>query len=307
MFAQYADYWNGFDGQAEEVVFTYLPESGTQRDELNAGQIDIAMDIATADLAAFESNGEYVVDKADTLVQLYMYFDMEGGPTEDPKVREALRLAYDYPAHVESILAGNGEVAQGPLPTAMNCHADIPAGEQDLDRAQQLFEEAGVDKLGLTYLSAIEEMDRAAASLQSSLRDIGVDLELTSVTYPDYAEQAAAAETRPDIGVIYAFPAYPDPAAVLYTGYATESIGGQNFAGYSNPEVDELLAQAGGSTDEAERCEIYGQIQEQIEEDMVAINVANPKAVAVMRAGLEGFGYRPAHTSTVDVYSIKVG
>jgi peptide/nickel transport system substrate-binding protein len=189
----------------------------------------------------------------------------------------------------------------------MNCHAEIPAGEQDLDRAQQLFEEAGVDQLGLTYLSAIEEMDRAAASLQSSLRDIGVNLELTSVTYPDYAEQAASAESRPDIGVIYAFPAYPDPAAVLYTGYATDSIGGQNFAGYSKPEVDELLAQAGASTDQDERCELYGQVQEQIEEDMVAINVANPKSVAVMRAGLEGFGYRPAHTSTVDVYSIKVG
>jgi len=25
-----------------------------------------------------------------------------------------------------------------------------------------------------------------------------------------------------------------------------------------------------------------------------------------MRAGLKGFGYRPAHTSTVDVYSVKV-
>jgi len=47
-------------------------------------------------------------------------------------------------------------------------------------------------------------------------------------------------------------------------------------------------------------------VQELIEQDMVAINVANPKSVAVMRAGLEGFGYRPAHTSTVDIFSIKV-
>jgi peptide/nickel transport system substrate-binding protein len=303
---QYADYWNGFDGQAEEVVFTYLSESGTQRDELNAGQIDIAMDIATADLPAFQANENFEVDTADTLVQLYMYFDMEDGPTTDPQVREALRLAYDYPAHVEPILNGNGEIAQGPVPTAMNCHADIPPGEQDLERAQELFEEAGVDQLNLTYLSAIEEMDRAAASLQSSLRDIGVTLDIASVTYPDYAEMAAEAGSRPDIGVIYAFPAYPDPAAVLYTGYATESIGGQNFAGYSDPEVDDLLAQAGATSQEEERCELYVEIQQQIEEDMVAINVANPKAVAVMRSGLEDFAYRPAHTSSVDVYAIKV-
>ncbi|WP_369139049.1 ABC transporter substrate-binding protein [Modestobacter versicolor] len=306
VFAQYADYWQGFDGQAEEVVISYLPESGTQRDELRAGDVDIAMDIATADLASFESDDGFVVDKADTLVQLYMYFDMEEGPTTDPRVREALRLAYDYPAHVDSILAGNGEIAQGPLPIAMSCHADIPAGEQDLDRAEQLFAEAGVTQLELHYLSAIEEMDRAAASLQSSLRDIGVTLDLTSVTYPDYAEEAATGATRPDIGVIYAFPAFPDAAALLYPGFATASIGGQNFSGYSNPQVDALLAQAGASTDDAERCDLYTQVQEQIEADMVAINVADPKAVAVMRSGLEDFGYRAAHTSTVDVYSIKV-
>lgn len=307
VFAQYADYWGGFDGQAEEVVFTYLPESGTQRDSLNNGDIDIAIDIATADLPAFEDNSDYVVDKADTQVQLYMYLNMNTGPTADPRVREGLRLAYDYASHVDSILAGNGVVAEGPLPITMDCHTDIPAGQQDLDAARTLFSDAGVTELNLTYLSAIEEMDRAATSLQSSLREIGVNLNLQSVTYPDYAEQAATDATRPDVGMIYTFPAFPDPSSVLFASFDTSSVGGQNFSGYSNPEVDGLLAQAGASTDETSRCELYGQVQELIEADMVSVNISDPKAVAVMRAGLEGFGYRPAHHNTVDVYSILVG
>lgn len=307
VFTQYADYWGGFEGQADEVVFSYLPESGTQRDSLNSGDVDIAADIATADLPTFESNSDFVVDKADTLVQLYMYFNMQGGPTTDPRVREGLRLAYDYTAHVESILAGNGVVAEGPLPIRIDCHADIPAGEQDLDAARTLFEQADVTELDLTYLSAIEEMDRAATSLQSSLREIGVTLNLQSVTYPDYAQASASDATRPDVGMIYAFPAFPDPSAVLFTGFHTSSVGAQNFSGYSNPDVDAMLDQAGSSTDEGERCDLYEQVQEQIEADMVSINVSDPKAVVVMRAGLEGFGYRPAHHSTFDVYSIMVG
>ena len=305
-FTRYADYWGGFDGQADEVVFSYLPESGTQRDSLNSGAVDIAADIATADLPAFESNADFVVDKADTLVQLYMYFNMASGPTTDPRVRKALRLAYDYTAHVDSILNGNGVIAEGPLPIRMACHADIAPGAQDLAAAQALFKEAAVTELNLTYLSAIEEMDRAATSLQSSLREIGVTLNLQSVTYPDYASASAKADTRPDVGMIYAFPAFPDPSAVLAAGFATSSIGAQNFSGYSNPTVDGLLDQAGAATDQTERCDLYKQVQEQIEADMVSINVSDPKAVIVMRAGLQGFGYRPAHTSTVDVYSIKV-
>lgn len=306
VYTRYKDYWNGFDGQAKRLIFTYIPEAGTQRDELNAGQIDIAMDIATADLRAFKTNDEYVVDTADTLTQLYMYFDMQGGPTKDPRVREGLRLAYDYQAHVDSILAKNGNIAAGPLPTAMDCHAGTSPGKQDLKRAKALFEEAGVTKLNLTYLSAIEEMDRAAASLQSSLKEIGVKLELTSVTYPDYAEQAAKSATRPDIGVIYGFPVHPDPSALLDASYTTESIGAQNFAGYSNPKADALLTKAKATSEKKKRCGLYIDAQELIEKDKVAINVATPKAVAVMRSGLGDFAYRAAHTSTVDVYSIKL-
>lgn len=308
-FTRFEDYWGGFDGQAEQVVIRYLPEAATQREALQNGEVDVAMDIATTDLASMESNEDLVVNRADTLVQLYAFFNTQQGATADPLVREAIRLAYDYQAHVDEILGGNGNVAAGPLPIPMECHADVPPVEQDLDRARALLEEAGQTDLSLTmtYLPVIEEHDRAGTLLQSALREIGVDLQLEGVTFPAYVDLVASVETTPDLGMIYAFPAYPDPNAVLYINFDSQFIaGGYNYGAYDNPEVDALVEEAQQLTDLEERCPLYVEAQEIIEGDAVTLNMSNPQAVAVHRAGLEGFAYRPAHHNTVDVYGITL-
>jgi len=309
VFEKFNDYYRGFDGQADSVVIRYIVESATQRDALLNGDVDIAYDVATADLASFESNADFSVMKKDTLVQLYIFFNMQKGETTDPRVREAIRLAYDYQAHVDSILAGNGSIAEGPLPSVMNCHAGIAPGEQDLVRAKQLLADAGKSNLKLTmsYLSVIEEMDRAGTLLQSALREIGVDLTLQTVTFPEYMEQVATVDTTPDLGMIYAFPSYPDPHSVLAINFDSKYIGGgYNYASYKNDEVDSLVRAASVETDPAKRCELYVQAQEIIEGDFVSINISNPKFVVVTRAGISGDLYRPAHHNTLDIYNIKV-
>lgn len=309
-FTRYDDYWGGFENQAEQVVFRYLPEAATQRDTLGRGEVDVAMDIAVTDLASFESDDGFEVNKADTLVQLYVFFNVQRGATADPRVREAVRLAYDYQAHVDDILAGNGSVAEGPLPPAMECHAGLSPSVQDLDRARSLLAEAGQSDLALTmtYLPVIEEHDRAGTLLQSALREIGVDLELQGITFPAYVDLIAQVETTPDLGMIYAFPAYPDPNAVMFINFHSQFIGnGYNYGAYSNPEVDRLVQEAQQITDQAQRCPLYEQAQEIVDGEFATMNIANPQAVTVHRAGLEGFGYRPAHHNTVDVYAIQLG
>ena len=310
VFKKFPDYYRGFDGQAENVVIKYLTESATQRDALLNGDVDIAYDVATADLPGFEGNSEYAVTKKDTLVQLYIFFNTQKGETKDPRVREAIRLAYDYQSHVESILAGNGSVAEGPLPSVMNCHVGIAAGKQDLEKAKKLLAAAGKSNLKLTmsYLSVIEEMDRSGTLLQSALREIGVDLTLKTVTFPEYMEQVSKVATTPDLGMIYAFPSYPDPHSVLAINFDSKYIGGgYNYASYKNPKVDSLVRAAAVETDSKKRCDLYGQAQNIIEGDFVSINISNPKFVVVSRTGISGDIYRPAHHNTLDIYNTKVG
>lgn len=310
VFERYADYWGGFDKQAQKVVFRYLPEAATQRDALRQGDIDIAMDIDPVDWQTFEGNPEFVVDKADTLVQLYGFFKMKGGPTANPKLREAVSHAYDYASHVKDILYGAGKPAQGPLPTAMPCHdATVVQPEYSLEKARQALAESGLSnvKLTMTYLPVINEHKRAGTLLQSALREIGIELELKGVTFPAYVDMIKSNDTTPDIGMIYAFPMFPDPHAVLSTNFDSQFIGnGYNYGGYANSRVDTLVRQAQQTPDQQQRCALYAEAQQLIAKDFASINFANPQYVTVLRADVSGYRYRTAHHQTVDVYAIQL-
>lgn len=309
-FTRYDTYWGGQRSQAREVVFTYVADSSTQRALLMSGDVDIAMDINPFDWKALASDKRYVVDKANTLVQLYAFFNTQKGPTADRRVRKAISLAYDYTSHVKNILHGAGHRAHGPLPTAMPCHtASVPQPAFDLDEARRLLKQAGHPhlKLHMAYLTAIDEEDRAGTLLQSTLRKIGVDLQLDATTFPQYTEEIKKVSTTPDLGMTYAFPAYPDPDAVLSINFDSTYIGnGYNYASYKNVRVDSLVRRAQTAIDQKKRCELYGKAQKLIAEDYVALNISNPQYVTVLRSGLTGYQYRQAHHQTVDVNAIQL-
>ncbi|TYK46835.1 ABC transporter substrate-binding protein [Actinomadura decatromicini] len=310
-YAQYGKYWGGFNGQAKNVVFRYLPQAATQKSALLAGDIDIAMDIDPNDWASFEGNGGYKVDKADTNVQLYVFFKMKGSQVENKALREAIASAYQYDQHISSILKGAGKKAVGVVPSTMQCFdAATPQPGYDVAKAKSALQSAGLSNVSLTmtYLKATAEMEQAATLFQSDLAKIGVKLKLEAITYPEYVQRLKTNKTTPDLGMIYAFPPNPDPDSVLYQLFDSRFINnGQNNGGYDNPKVDELVEKAQTVTDENERCGLYKQAQTLIAGDVASVNMSNPQYVTVLRKGVEGYAYQPSHHQTVDVYGVKVG
>jgi peptide/nickel transport system substrate-binding protein len=310
-FTRHDAYWGGFTTQAKDLVFRYLAQAATQKSALTSGDIDIAMDIDPNDWASMESDPNFTVDKADTNVQLYVFFKMKDSPVANKALREALSYAYDYDQHVSAILKGAGKKAVGVLPSAMSCFdSTVTQPGHDLDKARSILAGAGLSNVSLTmtYLKATAEMEQAATLLQSELSKIGVNLKLEAVTYPQYVDMLKSNKTTPDLGMIYAFPPYPDPDSVLYLMFDSRFINkGQNNGGYDNPKVDELVEKAQRLTDEGQRCELYKQAQHIIADDYASINLSNPQTVAVYRKGVTGFRYDPSHHQTVDVYRIKVG
>lgn len=309
-FDQYADYWGGFDGQAESIEFRYLAEASTQSSALTSGDVDIAMDVAPADRAGFDKDG-FTIDSSPTNVVLYSFFDMNDATTSNPALREAVATAYDYEQHVDSILLGDGSTVNGPVPSGMQCAAtgDIGQPTFDLDAAKAIVDENGLagTTLSMVYLQATAEMEQAATLLQSNLAQIGITLELQAVTYPQFVELYASDETRPQMGMIYAFPAFPDTSAIMYQLYDSAFIGtGQNWAAYSNPEVDSLVEAAQVETDQSVRCQQYQDAEKLVVADNVGLNMANSNTVAVMSDRVKGFTYQPSHHQTVDVYAITL-
>lgn len=281
-----ADYWDFDAKRPEAIVFRRVDESATKRDEIRAGNVDVAIGITDRDAAGMASDPGIQIVGLDSPLQAEVIFNTRTGPTADPKVRKALRMVYDYEGGLRSIRMGNGTIANGPLPTTMNCRPDLPPVKQDLEAAKKMLEEAGAAnlKLSLNFQPAFEWQKTEATLLQSNMREAGVEVELVPIAFPNYLASLKDPNSIPQMMLLEDFAQFPDPGVVLEKGYKSDAIG-TNRSGYANPEVDKLIDEALASGDEQKRCEIYAKVQKMIDDDSVMIDMYTLLRPGVFRAG----------------------
>ena len=270
----FPDYWEKAEGRPEAFVFRRIDEQATKRDELIAGNIDLAVFVGDRDVPALEANPSTAVALPKTSEQTEIVFNTRAGPTADPAVRKAIRLAFDYDGALKNILTGHGQLANGPLPNSLACRPDIPVVKQDLDAAKKVLADAGIKDLTVTmkFQPAKETSKQEAALLQSNLKSIGVNLVLEPIAFPAYLQSLKNLDSIPQMMLLVDFAQFPDPGIVLYKGYKSDAIG-TNRSGYSNPEVDKMLDEALASGDAAKRCDLYKKIQEIIDGDSVMVDM----------------------------------
>ena len=89
------NFW-GEPAKMERVIFRNVAEAATQKIQLEAGDIDIAMDLTADQVPSLKENQNVAVyeDLSSTLIFLKANQDPEvGGPLSDPKVQQAIRYA----------------------------------------------------------------------------------------------------------------------------------------------------------------------------------------------------------------------
>ncbi|GAB7007413.1 ABC transporter substrate-binding protein [Nocardioides sp. AN3] len=293
----------GFTGQVnkdapDKIVYRLIAEGSTQREEMLAGNIDVSDGIESQDLDTVLTDDRLTSVELPKPQGIYVFFNTQRAPFNDPKVREGIRLAYDYDAHLKTILGGHGAVATGVTPAVMSCRPDIAPFAQDLGKAKELL--AGVAASGrtlqLAYQSFASEFTDAATALQSTLRDLGVKVKLVTVDYPTYIEDLKSVETTPDMAVVWDNPPTPDVGSLLTTRYGTAYQGtSTNFGQYSNPAVDKLLAQAQATGDDKARCDLYKQVQQLLVDDSASMPIADEVTTVVMPKTVTGVELYPAH------------
>ncbi len=265
------DHWEKRGRMAQSIILRRNDESATMREELRNGTIDASLSIIENDLDILEQQkGVVGVAYGRRPSVNGVFFNVRVGPTADPKVREAITLAYDYPGAYKGIHKSKGFMPAGPLPDTLTCRPEFSAPAQDLEKAKALLAEAGQSDLTLTmrFQPAFKEQVLQATLLQSNLAEIGVKLELEPIAFPNYLAMLADPEQIPQMMLLGDSALFPDVGVYLQSTYASTAVG-TNKSGYANPEVDGLLEKASASGSEEERCDLYKKAQEIIAADHV--------------------------------------
>src|SRR5258706_8262808 len=101
------------------VLFKHVQEPTNQQFALEKGDIDIANDLGSEQIAALQGKAGVTTTSADSLLLVYVGMNAMFKPLDNVKVREALRTAGDYDGIVKDLLKGNGKKVQGIVPKGL--------------------------------------------------------------------------------------------------------------------------------------------------------------------------------------------
>jgi peptide/nickel transport system substrate-binding protein len=252
----------GASGAAPVKTLTMriLPDAKARANALRTGELSVAGAIEPQDAVSLTAAGFKVTPVDATGMPYGLFINVDKFPTDDVNVRRALILATDQKQMINTLFDGQYEPASQLLtPNSEGYDASLkPLTATNVEKANQLLDQAGWKmgsdgvrekdgkKLELQMINiAAFGFDQIAQLLQAQAKKVGFSINITAESFPTVAATMNAG--KQNIGDFFYFDL--DSRDTLYATLDSSQIkSGFNWAHYSNPKLDALLAKASSDT-----------------------------------------------------------
>lgn len=176
-------------------VIKVVPATSLTAGLLN-GEIDVvgAGSIPLSDWGTIESSDNLVAKSITSYAYQYMEFNLSDGNDafQDAAVRIAFDKAIDKQLIVDQLMAGEGQVAVGPMPKYHPYYNDALEGNSyDPNAAKSALEAANFD-FNRTYRLIVPQgnqvREQSALIIQQNLKDIGIKVEIETYDFATLLE-----------------------------------------------------------------------------------------------------------------------
>jgi peptide/nickel transport system substrate-binding protein len=273
-------YWRGRP-HWERVTRREIPNDQARVAALKAGQLDLINYVPSADWKALQRDQKLKVFVGDSIYIFNLQLDqrpqspkvtdaagnvLPNNPLRDARVREAIDLAIDRRAIVEVVLEGLGKPARNIMaPGMFGDPADMPEKQRDIARARALMAEAGQQAGFNTELHCTSDRfpgDGAVCqAIGQMLAPIGVRVKVNAISrtlfFPAH-QKLEYSMAMNGWGTLTGEASFTLDA-MIHSPDAARGLGGWNRNGYSRPELDKLIVDAGSEIDEAKRRGMFEQ------------------------------------------------
>jgi peptide/nickel transport system substrate-binding protein len=292
--APFADSWRGRP-RVRHATFLVVRDSLAATERIENGEFDLAPEVAPSSLERLAANPDIRLVKVGGLNVRFLGMQMERPALKDRRVREAIVRAIDLERLATHSGRGTLVVARGPLPpSSLSYDPQLRQPTYDPERARALVQEAGAAgglTLRLLYNASLEYWSEAVQAIRADLRKVGVNVELLGL--PDWQKYHEERKKGTHDLYIYGWTvSTPDPERFLLPLYQTKAP--DNFGGYTNPKVDELLTQARQPMEDARRLRLYRDATRLILADVPAVFLVHQTTFAAHHARITGL--------TLDLY-----
>jgi peptide/nickel transport system substrate-binding protein len=280
--------WTGAKPTFAQIVLQPVRDPKTAELALRADEVQFTV-LEPADAAAIEREKDTRLLRQDSINYVWIGLNVEKPPFDDPKVRQALKLAID----VEQVLAGayNGTVKPAyalMAPGLLGYWADAPKPKPDPDAARKLLAEAGHPngfKCTLTLMNR-PTYQAIGQIVQALLADIGVQLDLQVLDAAAYYAVGNGDAGKTLDMALQRFGGKADPAFQTQWFVASQ-IGTWNWQRWNDPAFDGLSAKAASTNDKAERDRLYIEAQKRMEQSGAFIWLTHEANIFAFRPWLK--------------------
>jgi peptide/nickel transport system substrate-binding protein len=286
--------WWGDGPKLDSLIFRSIPDNSARLAEFLAGTIHQA-DLAQTDMATAEADPNIVNYTQPSMGVGYIAFQQCTPPFDNVKVRQAIAMAINRQALVDTFYTKQDVLATGFMPPAiLGSNPNLPAIEYNPDKAKALLAEAGFPDGFSTefwYIPVIRgyfpDSKAIAEAMAVDLAKIGVSVELKTEDWGVYLEDRNVGK----------FPMW-------MLGWGSDNGDPDNFIGwhfahpigqpkeedcYGNDTLAQLLIDGAKEPDVAKREKIYQDAEQIVHDDMPRLPVAWTAGRTFFRKEVKGY------------------
>ncbi len=299
------NYWDGAVPY-QTVEIPSIDDPNTRAMALQAGDVDVAVNIAAGDIEIFKGNDKFNVDEISSLrVVLARLNQNPDHILSDANVRAALISGCDRETYNDILLKGTFIPGKAPVPPSLDYGFNqlTDPNAYNPERAKQLLAEAGwsdsdgdgiLDKdgrnltLDFVVYNSRAELPLYAEAVQADLKKLGFDIKINTVDYNLIDNMGIKGEY--DLLISNITTANTGDPEVFLRWYWKTNVDGnnpQNGSGYSNPQYDAVLEQLSMEFDKTKRRDLIIELQQILLNDGASLffgypqtNIINAKYVS---------------------------
>ncbi|RKP59379.1 ABC transporter substrate-binding protein [Pararobbsia silviterrae] len=316
-------YW-GAKPRFDKLIYAITPDTAVRLQKVKTGECAIALSPKPQDVLAARSDKKFKLSERPAFMTAFVAINTQHAPLDNPKVRQAINLAFDRDTYVKAVFDGTATPAVGPYPeTAASVVASAAASTaaasyarasaeaasrdargarpypHDIAAAKKLLAEAGYANGFTTTIwtrptgSVLNPDPKLSAELlQADLAKIGITAQIKVVEWGELIRSAK--QGQHDLLFMGWAGDNGDPDNFLTPQFSCASVqSGINFARYCDPKLDALIGDARRTNDPAKRAADYDKARQMIHDAALWVPLAYPTAAAVMRPNVEGFAASP--------------
>jgi peptide/nickel transport system substrate-binding protein len=261
------DYYAANKVKLDKIIYKIIVDPNVRAANLKSGDIQVAARPVPTTIAGLQSDKNLRVVAGGGLGYFGMHINIGNvrGATEEygtvntplgksPELRQAFELSLDRAAINKAVFSGMHQPDCGPLPLDSPYRMNVPCSTRDVAKAKQLVAQSGVKTpIPLTLTVANDATNiRLGEVIQQMTKETGFAVKVRPIEFATLLEEADAGtyEATTD-----GWSGRVDPDGNLNNQLTTG--GANNYAGISDPVIDDSIRQGAATLDVNQRRALY--------------------------------------------------